>query len=85
MLCDHPHSRSPRAKKLHNPCHLGGPQQQMQRQNQKWPLNPCPLGGPHVGKDSYITPAILGVPNAKRRDKIRIGYLTTTILGPTPY
>ena len=44
--------------------------------------NPCRLGGPKVnsGRHGYIAPAFSGGPNAKHRNKIRMGHLTTTIL-----
>ena len=46
------------AKWLHHPCHLGGPQRPARGQKSEmatWPT---------CGQSGYITPAILGVPNA---------------------
>ena len=39
-----------------------------------------PSRGPKSGRNGYITHAFSGVPNAECGDKIRCGYLTTTIL-----
>ena len=46
------------AKWLHHPCRLGGPQRRGQ-QCSTWPT---------CGQSGYITPAVLGVPNAQRGD-----------------
>ena len=43
--------------------------------------SPLPSQGPERGRNCYVTPAFLGVPNAKRREKIRSGYLTPAFLG----
>ena len=40
-----------------------------------------PSRGPRRGWNCYVTPAFLGVPNAKRGDKIRRGYLTHAFSG----
>ena len=44
------------AKWLHHPCRLGGPQR---KEMATWPT---------CGQSGYITPAVLGVPNAQRGD-----------------
>ena len=56
------------ARWLRNPCRLGDPHCfRAGGQNQKWPT--CGQGG-------YVTPAVLGIPNAsEREDKIRSGPL----------
>ena len=41
---------------------------------------PMPSRGPKNGRNGYINVAFLGVPNVKRGNKIRRGYLATTIL-----
>ena len=60
---------------LHNRCILRGAQRQAQGENQKWLPNPALLKGPNRGRNSYRIPAFPGVPNAKRREKIRSGCL----------
>ena len=70
-----------RAKMLHHPCILGGPQRQARGENQMWLPHPCLLGGPQQrgqdqsgpkrGRKCYITPAFSGVPN--KGDKIKVG------------
>ena len=45
--------------------------------------SPLPSRGPRRGRNCYVTPAFSGVPNAKRGDKIRSGYLTPAFLGAT--
>ena len=52
------------AQWLPDPCRLGGPQCYARGQNQKWPT---------CGHSGYLTPAVLGVPNAMHGDKIRNG------------
>ena len=49
------------AKWLHHPCRLGGPQRSTRRQQEMatWPT---------CGQSGYITPAVLGVPNAQHGD-----------------
>ena len=50
------------AKRLHHPCRLGGPQRSTRREQREmatWPT---------CGQRGYITPAVLGVPNAQRGD-----------------
>ena len=37
--------------------------------------SPLPSRGPKKGRTCYVTPAFWGVPNAKRVEKIRHGYL----------
>ena len=37
--------------------------------------------GPKRGRNCYVTPAFTGIPNAKRGDKIRSGYLTFAFSG----
>ena len=44
--------------------------------------SPLPSRGPKRGRNCYVTPAFSGVPNAKRGDKIRTGYLTPAFSGP---
>ena len=51
------------AKGLHHPCRLGGPQRPVRGHElamATWPT---------CGKNGYITPAVLGVPNARHVDK----------------
>ena len=43
--------------------------------------SPLPSRGPKRGLNCYATPAFLGVPNAKRGDKIRSSYLTPAFSG----
>ena len=43
--------------------------------------SPLPSRGPKKGRTCYATPALLHVPNAKRGDKIKNGYLTLAFLG----
>ena len=45
--------------------------------------SPLPSQGPRGGRKCYVTPAFSGVPNAKRREKFRSGYLTPAFWGPT--
>ena len=40
--------------------------------------SPLPSRGAKKGRNCYVTPAFSGIPNAKRRDKIRSAYLTPT-------
>ena len=64
-----------RAELVRNPCILGGPQRQAHGENQNGLPQPCLLGvatsplpswGPKRGRKCYVTPALLGAPNAKR-------------------
>ena len=43
--------------------------------------SPLPSQGPKRGRNCYVTPAFSGIPNAKRREKIRSGYLTPAFSG----
>ena len=43
--------------------------------------SPLPSLGPKRGQNCYVSPAFLGVPNAKRGDKIRSEYLTPAFSG----
>ena len=43
--------------------------------------SPLPSQGPKRGRNCYVTPAFSGIPNAKRREKIRSGYLTRAFAG----
>ena len=54
----------PHAQWLPNPCCLRSPQCSAREQNQKWPT---------CGHSCYLTPAVSGVPNALRGNKIRNG------------
>ena len=45
------------------------------------PTSTLPSRGPTSGRNCYVTPAFPGVPNAKRREKIRSGHLTPAFLG----
>ena len=47
---------------LHHPCRLGGPQRSTR--GQQCEMATCPI----CGQRGYITPAVLGVPNAQRGD-----------------
>ena len=69
------------AEVLRNPCILRGPQHQERGENQKWLPHPYLLGGPKTGRKCYVIPAFSGVPNAKRREKIRSGCLTPAFSG----
>ena len=42
---------------------------------------PLPLRGPKSRRNCYVAPAFSGIPNAKRGDKIRSGYLTPAFSG----
>ena len=59
-----------RAEVLRNPCILGDPQRQARGENQKG----LPSRGPKRGWNCYVTHAFSGIPNAKRREKIRSGF-----------
>ena len=43
--------------------------------------SPLPSLGPKRGPNCYLTPAFSGIPNAKRGEKIRSGYLTPAFAG----
>ena len=43
--------------------------------------SPLPSRGPKRGRNRYVIPAFLGVPKAKRREKIRSASLTPTFPG----
>ena len=43
--------------------------------------SPLPFREPKRGQNCYVTPAFSGIPNAKRGDKIRSGYLTLAFCG----
>ena len=43
--------------------------------------SPLPSPGPKRGRNCYVTPAFSGIPNAKRGEKIRSGYLTLAFSG----
>ena len=43
--------------------------------------SPLPSWGPRSGRKCYVTPAFSVVPNAKRREKFRSGYLTPAFSG----
>ena len=43
--------------------------------------SPLPSRGPKRGRNCYVTPAFSGIPNAKRGEKIRSGYLTLAFSG----
>ena len=43
--------------------------------------SPLPFRGPKRGQNCYVTPTFSGIPNAKRGDKIRSGYLTPAFSG----
>ena len=40
-----------------------------------------PSQGPKRGRNRYVTPAFSGVPNAKRKEEIRISRLTPVFIG----
>ena len=61
--------------------HLKGGGYEARGENQKWQSHRCLLEGPRRGRKCYITPAFSGVPNAKRGEKIRGGYLTPSFWG----
>ena len=64
-------------KLLHNPCILGGPQQN--KQNQICPPYLCGGVGGKRGRNRGVTPAFLGMPN--KEDKNRRGCLTPAFFG----
>ena len=43
--------------------------------------SPLPSQGPKRGRDCCVTPAFSGIPNPKREEKIRSGYLTPAFSG----
>ena len=43
--------------------------------------SPLPSWGPKRGRNCYVTPAFLGLPNAKLGEKIRSGYPTLAFSG----
>ena len=63
------------------PAFSGGPQRQARGENQKWLPHPCLLGGPEEGGSATYPLHSRGVPNAKRKEKIRSGYLTRAFSG----
>ena len=70
------------AELLCNPCMRGGSQRQVRGGNQKWLRHPSlPSPGPNKGPNSYVTPAVTGVPIAKRGEEIRSGCLTPAFSG----
>ena len=70
-----------KAELLRNPCILGDPQRQARGQKSEVATSPLPSRGPKRGRNCYVTPAFLGIPNAKRGDNIRSGYLTPAFSG----
>ena len=52
-----------------------GPQQRVTKSEVI--ASPLPSRGPKGGRKCYVTPAFSGVPNAKRREKIRSGHLAS--------
>ena len=71
---------------LRNPCILGGSQHQARGEHQNWPPAPAPAPAPAFSgaqKNAGLqrNPYFSGVPNAKRGEKIRIGYLTPAFSG----
>ena len=69
------------AKWLHNPYRLGGSPTPSAGRKAQVATSPLLSREPTCGQSGYITPAILGVPNAKRGKKIRYGYLTLAVVG----
>ena len=59
-----------------HPCILGCPQRQARGTKSEVAASPEPSWGPKRGRSCYVTPASLGLPNAKRKERIRSGYLT---------
>ena len=72
-----------RVELLRNPCTLKAPQRQVRGENQKGLPQPCLVESQKEGGTAtcYITHAFSGVPNDKRGEKIRRGYLTPACSG----
>ena len=64
-----------KAELLCNYCILGGLQSN-ERTKSELAASGLPSRGPKRGRNCYITPAFLGVPNGKRGEKIRMESLT---------
>ena len=60
-----------RAEMLLHPCILRGPQNQAQGAKSEVAASTQPSRRPKRGRKCYVTPAFLGVPNAKRGDQIQ--------------
>ena len=89
-----PQQRGDNQNWLPHPCLLGGPQvggiatsplhswgSPRNGRKSEWAAPALPSRGPTSGRDCYVTLAISGVPNAKRGEKIRIGFLTPAFSG----
>ena len=70
-----------RAELLRNPCILGDPQCQARGQKSEVASSPLPSRGPKRGRNCHVAPAFTGIPNAKRGEKFRSGYLTLAFSG----
>ena len=57
-----------REEMLRHPCILGGPQHQARGAKSTVTASPLLSRGPERGPKCYVTPALSGVPNAKRRE-----------------
>ena len=58
-----------RAEMLRHPCILGGSQRQAPGANSELASSPLLSRGAKRGRRCYVTPALSGVPNAKRREQ----------------
>ena len=63
------------------PLHSRGSPTPSARKKTELPASPRPSQRPKRGRNCYVTHAFSGVPNAKRGEKIRIGYLPLTFSG----
>ena len=68
-----------RPELLRNPCPLGGPERQAGGGGSDC-LTPA-FSGAQKRADLYVTPELLGVPNAKRRGKSTSGHITPAFSG----
>ena len=66
---------------LRNPCILRGYPKLGAGTKSEVAASSLPSRGPTSGRNCYATPAFSRVPNAKRGDKIRSGYLTPAFSG----
>ena len=70
-----------RAKMVRHPCILGGPQRQARGAKSKVATSPLPSWGPKRGRKCYVTPALLGIANAKHGEQNQKWLLHPCLLG----